>query len=380
MLPLFQIIYDELVSPETLKMSLVTSPAVESLFLKFKNEEPQQKFLFSVEDEDRHIIYGVALRADFPIYRNEEDLGEFYIQFDKDTIKLIESEFLKTQQFNLQHETDTEGIQVLESFIIDRENGISPSQFLDIEDGSWILKCKVNDEGIWRSIKNGEFAGFSIEAMFSLEEIKLKAHEILAEKENEHIENVNIQKPNPHIMNIRSIRTKLAKLLLKLGTANATKDGVEAVFEFDGPELKDGVEVFITDENEELIHPEDGVWTIDNQEWEVKDGIVKLVNAGETEEPVEEPEQENLEEEPAEPAQTAEPAQDIRQAIDELTARFNDMASILDELINNQQTMTDRLNELELQLKSLVTKTPEKLEKQTVKTPQDNPYACLSKK
>ena len=375
MLPLFQIIYDELVSPETLKMSLVTSPAVESLFLKFKNAEPAQKFMFSVEDEDQHTIYGVALRADFPIYRNEEDLGEFYIQFDKDTIKLIESEFLKTQQFNLQHQTDTEAIQVLESFIIDRENGISPSQFLDIEDGSWILKCKVNDDEIWRSIKNGEFAGFSIEAVFSLDEIKLKAHEILAATEPEHI-----HKPNPHMMNIKSIRTKLAKLLLKLGTANATKDGIEVVFEFDGPELKDGVEVFITDENEELIHPEDGVWTIDNQEWEVRDGVVKLVNAEPVEEPEEEPEQENLEEEPAEPEQPSEPAQDLRQAIDELTARFNDMASILNELINNQQTMGDKLNELELQLKSLVTKTPEKLEKQTVKTPQDNPYACLSKK
>ena len=64
-------------------MSLVEFPAVEDNFLKFADEQQMQ---FSV-DEEQHIVFGVALRADFPIYRVSQSLGEFYVVFQPHTIK-----------------------------------------------------------------------------------------------------------------------------------------------------------------------------------------------------------------------------------------------------------------------------------------------------
>lgn len=63
-LPLFKIAVTQ--STEGIdKMSLVAAPAVESDFLKFSKEQPIR---LSV-DEDQHIVLGVALRCDYPIYR-----------------------------------------------------------------------------------------------------------------------------------------------------------------------------------------------------------------------------------------------------------------------------------------------------------------------
>lgn len=379
MLPLYKIIFDESFSPSSLKMSLVKDPAVESLFLKFKSEQAQ-RFKFSVESEDEHIIYGVAIRADFPIYRNDDQLGEYFIQFSKDSVAQIEAEFLKSQHFNLDHENDTNAVQVLESFIIDRESGINPAQFGDIEDGSWILKCKIHSEDLWKQIKSGEFAGFSIEAFFSYSRVEMSAQGIGIG------DTTKQTKSNQHIMNIKQLKTKLAKLLLKLGTESAIKDGQEFLLEYDGSELVDGTEVFITDEAGELVHPEDGEYTINGEVWQINDGIVKKVD-GEPETEVEvQPETEEVQaEETPEPEPEPEPESkeqpfDVRAAIDLMNARMDEMSQLLNDLTKVSEKVTSRLEELEAKLSAITIQTPEKLEKQTVKSSVDtNPYACLRK-
>lgn len=147
------------------KMSLVSAPAVESDFLKFSKQE---QIRLSVDDE-QHIVLGVALRCDYPIYRISQSGYEYYVMFDADTIRQIYEKFMKNpNKVNLEHSVDTEGVYLIQSFIKNSEAGINPVGFEDIENGSWFTAYKVDNADVWDKIKTGELNGFSIEGLFTL--------------------------------------------------------------------------------------------------------------------------------------------------------------------------------------------------------------------
>lgn len=154
-------------------VSLVDFPAVETSFLCFNEEKPKQLF-FSKEDE--HIITGIALRADLPIYRVNQKTGEeYWVVFSKETIKKMIARYSKQGMMNnvdLQHDGNlVSGVYMVESFIINDERGIRPKEFSDIEDGSWVVSYYVEDEALWEQIKNGnDLNGFSISCMANLVE------------------------------------------------------------------------------------------------------------------------------------------------------------------------------------------------------------------
>ena len=153
-------------------VSLVDYPAVETQFLCFNEEKPKQLFFAKPEE---HIITGVALRADLPIYRRRPDGSEYYVVFTKETIKKMIARYSKqgmTNNVDLQHSGElVSGVYMVESFIINDERGIRPKEFSDIEDGSWIVSYYVEDESLWEHIKNGnDLNGFSISCMANLTE------------------------------------------------------------------------------------------------------------------------------------------------------------------------------------------------------------------
>lgn len=153
------------------RISLVDSPAVEWDFLAFSDEIKQVMFN---ADEEKHIITGVLLRADFPIYRYDANLGEYYIKFDRETIKKTAEKLLEDgnhNTINLQHipNSDVEGVKMLEIFFKDAANGVNPKGFEAISDGSLLATFKVHNPKIWENIKNGTFRGFSIEGNFGFD-------------------------------------------------------------------------------------------------------------------------------------------------------------------------------------------------------------------
>lgn len=166
-LPIYNIVLGN--SPGVLKMSLVDSPAVMSDFIAF-SEEKEIKFSLN---EDEHIVFGCALRADFPIYRCSKDVGEYYVVFSKDSIKQLYEKFMidgRITDVNTQHKTDVEGVYMIQSFIKDTEKGINPIGFDEISDGSWFCAYKVLNEDVWNDVKAGKFNGFSVEGLFTLTE------------------------------------------------------------------------------------------------------------------------------------------------------------------------------------------------------------------
>lgn len=172
-LPLYNLVIDDDDTLGVDKISLVDLPAVEENFLLF-DETKHIDYSFSVQNEEKRLVSGIAMVADRPIYRETPDKKGYYVIFSKDTIEKIVNRFAKNNyafNISIQHKTDVTDCYVVESFIINKERGICPKEFADVEDGSWYTTVKIDNDSVWDAIKNGEgLNGFSVEIRAIAEE------------------------------------------------------------------------------------------------------------------------------------------------------------------------------------------------------------------
>jgi hypothetical protein len=172
MLPVYKmdIVSDESSDLEVDYVALVDKPAIEKNFLAFN--EHMQKMAFAIQD-DEQIITGALMLADKPIYRNDEN-GEYYVVFSKDTIKKIAQKFFTKgyqSNVNLMHDSGKklDGLTMYESWITDTKRGIQPMKgFEDVPEGSWFGSFKVNNPDVWQMVKDGKVKGFSVEGLFQM--------------------------------------------------------------------------------------------------------------------------------------------------------------------------------------------------------------------
>lgn len=152
-------------------ISLVDVPAVQKNFLCFSEDKKPVKFEF---DGAKHIITGVVCLAETPIYRYSERFGEYFVVFTKETIEKMVEKYARKGLFNsvnLQHNDEkfVDGIYMIESYITDKKRGISPKEFEDVPDGSWICSYKVDNQELWDEIVNGDkLNGFSLQGIFDV--------------------------------------------------------------------------------------------------------------------------------------------------------------------------------------------------------------------
>ena len=174
-------------------VSLVEEEAVESGFIALsKQKKPMD---FKIHNEEKRMLYGVALRADFPIYRRYGD-DEFYLTFDANAIERLVNKFMSNygqKSFTIDHMEPAEGIVITESWLVkDTDNDKSNALGLEnVSEGSWIIGCKINNDEIWQSIKEGRWHGFSIESWIDMEEVE-EFKKI--NKENKNIEKMAVKK------------------------------------------------------------------------------------------------------------------------------------------------------------------------------------------
>lgn len=172
-LPLYNLVIDDDDTLGVDKISLVDLPAVEENFLLF-DETKHIDYSFSVQNEEKRLVSGIAMVADRPIYRETPDKKGYYVVFSKDTIEKIAHRFAKNNYaFNISvgHKVDVPDCYVVESFIINKERGICPKEFADVEDGSWYTSVKIDNDDVWNAIKNGDgLNGFSVEIRAIAEE------------------------------------------------------------------------------------------------------------------------------------------------------------------------------------------------------------------
>jgi hypothetical protein len=145
-------------------------------------EKLSAKLSFSV-NEDKQEIFGPAMLADVAIYRNDLQLGEYNVVFDKATIYKIAQKFFEkdfNKNFNLMHDPNQKctGVYAFQSYIVDSTEGRpAPKGYEDAKDGSWFLGVKVNNAEVWSKIKSGEIKGFSVEGVFEYKKQELTADE-----------------------------------------------------------------------------------------------------------------------------------------------------------------------------------------------------------
>ena len=180
-LPIYRISID-LENPNTTVSfnSLVSNPAHEKSFQTFSKV---QRYEFN---DEKQIVTGVAISADFPIYRKQGS-EEFYVVFDKQAISDIVVDYSRKGNFNnlnVEHKSN----DVLKSafmvmlYQIDNEKGFTaPERFKDESDGSLLVSYKILDKDEYERAK--ELTGFSIEGDFVIEEL-------MKETENEFLTQV----------------------------------------------------------------------------------------------------------------------------------------------------------------------------------------------
>lgn len=131
-----------------------------------------ERMSFAIQ-EDEQIITGALMLADKPIYRNDEN-GEYYVVFGKDTIKKIAQKFFTKgyqSNVNLMHDSGQrlDGLTMFESWITDEKRGVKAMKgFEDVPEGSWFGSFKVNNPDVWQMVKEGKVKGFSVEGLFQM--------------------------------------------------------------------------------------------------------------------------------------------------------------------------------------------------------------------
>ena len=148
-------------------ISFVADPAIITKGLAFNKSN---KFQFN---KDKQVVAGPALIPDLPIYRFDNELGEYYVVFEEDTIRKMVAKFKKGNKntsINLDHTDKMVDAYIQADWIIeDKENDKSNSYGFDLPIGTYFIEVKVDDATFWNEeIKNGEKFGFSIEGLMGL--------------------------------------------------------------------------------------------------------------------------------------------------------------------------------------------------------------------
>ena len=146
-------------------ISVVENPAIEENFIALKNQE----FKLAEVDKEKRILMGAALIPNKPIYRQSGE-QEYYIYFSQATVrKASELFFINGNQSNstLEHQLELKGLTAVESWIVESEQDKSRMYDLNVPMGTWMVSMKVNNDDVWKKVKNKEIKGFSIEGYFA---------------------------------------------------------------------------------------------------------------------------------------------------------------------------------------------------------------------
>lgn len=277
-------VYDAILSDEEtgmFKISLVDDPAVMSNFMAF--DAARKPVMYAIQDEERRLVRGCIMRADFPIYRRDDSLGEYYVIYKTDTIREMAEKYLlegRQNDVNVMHreDSDVDGVQMVQYFI--KGDGIRVDGFDDCADGSLFGEFHIVNDDIWEEIKAGTYKGFSLEGVFDL----------VPEKNRDEIQEIvdvldgafrKLIQNHSDMSKLNKIKETLARLLQGFG--NVTTD--RGVLAWDGDEdLKAGDSVYVEDAEGNRTPAEDGDYkTGDNKVIVVVDGKVAEIKDAEAE-------------------------------------------------------------------------------------------------
>ena len=277
-------VYDAIISDEEtgmFRISLVDDPAVMSNFQAF--DAHKKPMMYAIQDEEKRLVRGCIMRSDFPIYRRDEKMGEYYVIYKAEEIRKMAEKYLlegRQNDVNLMHQegSDVDGVQMVQYFI--KGDGIQVDGFDDCADGSLFGEFHVVNDSVWAEIKAGTYNGFSLEGVFDLvpEQNKDEIQEIVDLLDGAF---KRIFKPNTFMSKLSKFKAALAKMLQEFG--NVTTD--KGIISWDGDEdLKAGDPVYVEDSEGNRTPAPDGDYkTDDNKVIVVVEGKVSEIKDAEAE-------------------------------------------------------------------------------------------------
>ena len=146
-------------------MSLVENPATKTQLVMFSED----KELLQFQDDEKQIIYSVAMRPNMLIPRKDINGEPAMVFYTEETVKDLQQNFFKNNSHNgstINHNGKKDNsLYIFESWIVDDpEKDKATSLGLDVKKGDWVTAQKVDNKDIWQDVKSGKLTGFSIEA------------------------------------------------------------------------------------------------------------------------------------------------------------------------------------------------------------------------
>ena len=185
-------------------ISLVDKPAIEENVIKLSSEKIQLK----VVDEERRIVGGFALVPEKKILRRAEDGTEYDIKFSKETVQLTAELFMKNQkgnEFTLEHEDNTDGVNIIESWIVeDAKNDKSNIYNLGAKGGEWCLMSKIDNQKFADCYGRSQFENGDVMRSMVNEAFTNDAIEFRTGLQNSLMRKVNAEKWQQRQMPIRT--------------------------------------------------------------------------------------------------------------------------------------------------------------------------------
>jgi hypothetical protein len=149
-------------------VSVVESPAIEENFIALAEQKIELKEI----DAEKRILMGAALIPNKKIYRvNEKTKEEFEIFFSEQTVRQAMELFFKKgnqSKATQEHAKSIDGMTVVESWLIeDKVHDKSVKYGFSLPKGTWMISMKVDNDKVWKDVKEGKVKGFSIEGFFA---------------------------------------------------------------------------------------------------------------------------------------------------------------------------------------------------------------------
>jgi hypothetical protein len=138
---------------------------------------------FSVFSMEEKMVVGPAMIPDKMIIRRNEITGEiYYVYFTEETIKKLQQKFMLEKlldKTNVEHGRKfLNGVSVVESWIVDDPQYDKQQVFgMNYPKGTWMVSIKIEDDAIWKKVKDGKLNGFSVQGYF-LEKAKFSKDNI----------------------------------------------------------------------------------------------------------------------------------------------------------------------------------------------------------
>lgn len=333
----YEAVFNEGKSKGVYGISLVENPAMEGLFVKLSKDENTQ-IQFKEVDTEQRLLMGLVLEPNKPVYRNQ-DGEEFYLTFSEKTIKKLAYNFFKAgnqSNSSLEHDSKIEGVTFVESWIVEDPEKDKSSNFgFSYPKGTWMSSMKVDSEEIWNDyVKTGKVKGFSVDAMLSLKEVKLKTE---------------INMSNTILEMLKDLPSQIALALnpkkeseVKLGEIK-TKDG-EVTLYFDGEMMALGNPVWLMAEDGTKVPLPVG-------EYELESDMILVVTQegmiGELKEPVaEQPKPEEMSGEDGKVANDAKIASEIESAIKSILIKYGEIQADVKTVKDENETLKTKIAEL----------------------------------